>query len=436
MRGYAAGMIMEAIPRLCSLQRIQLLPTSSNHHVLAKFLSVLMGSFRLMNGIAQKYVCLETKAWVSLRMWLQVKMGWKGSVIHLESMTKTFLSAFFTSYVAVQFIPVDKRVDLVFFTAVRAADVLFSVFRGNEKLSLLLPSFLVENGDVSLFTASCAIVMFSWFYVPSALPASYNRWIQRMSELDYRIIEALRAIRCGALQYGQEYGPRHLFSGYAESIGYPPESADAFLVQQIPCEIVHGGGISSCTLHKAHVWKRGFLRSLAIYIPVHALPMLVLHPNNFVSRIPLVVRDVVRSASFLATFIFLQWVPICMLRNVLPLGMADAHAWGPAIGSIICGLSIFLEKKSRRKELGLFVCPRAVYALVHMVFVLGLKRVWTGNQYKYPLISHKVSNGVIRVMSEFMFSTSVGVLVTSYMCRHDSMKRGWLSSVLKWLIEG
>lgn len=37
--------------------------------------------------------------------------------------------------------------------------------------------------------------MHAWFYTPSRLPQTYNRWISAAAELDHRLVLVLRHVR-------------------------------------------------------------------------------------------------------------------------------------------------------------------------------------------------------------------------------------------------
>uniref|UniRef100_V5ESJ9 Transmembrane protein 135 N-terminal domain-containing protein n=1 Tax=Kalmanozyma brasiliensis (strain GHG001) TaxID=1365824 RepID=V5ESJ9_KALBG len=144
----------------------------------------------------------------------------------------------------------------------------------------------------------------------------------------------------------------------------------------MPCELVHcGTGGASCYRNALYRWIRGFRMSMAIYFPVHLLPRLLFNPKGFLAS-PLpnllkVLTGAARSAAFLATYIVGNWFPICLARTALlprlfpnvPFNFWDAGI-GPAIGSVACGFSIFIEEKRKRAEMALYVAPRALFAMV------------------------------------------------------------------------
>ncbi|KAJ3312292.1 hypothetical protein HDU76_002904, partial [Blyttiomyces sp. JEL0837] len=105
-----------------------------------------------------------------------------------------------------------------------------------------------------------------------------------------------------------------------------------------------------------------------------------------------VIVNALRSSAFLSTFIATVWYTICFFRTRIPqlatwtLGRdlatslenrfqwlpaltltsprRDGASYGPWFGSFLCGLSVFLEIPSRRREYGLYVLPKALQSFV------------------------------------------------------------------------
>lgn len=77
-----------------------------------------------------------------------------------------------------------------------------------------------------------------------------------------------------------------------------------------------------------------------------------------------------RSASFLSTFVSSIWAAVCLTRTHLLARLLPAvshDVWdGPFgcafTGSLVCGGSIWLEQGRRRGEIALYVLPRAIRA--------------------------------------------------------------------------
>jgi len=150
----------------------------------------------------------------------------------------------------------------------------------------------------------------------------------------------------------------------------------------LPCELLHGSQHGpSCSLNTASRAGQAFLQALAIYAPVHVLPVLLSEnrrrklwrrPMDMLLR---TAGNTARSSAFLASFVGLIWATICAGRSgVLPRipgirgrlshQFLDGPQGAALMGCMVCGLSIFIETPSRRGEIALYVMPRAMRSLL------------------------------------------------------------------------
>ncbi|KAJ3287996.1 hypothetical protein HK104_008373 [Borealophlyctis nickersoniae] len=309
-------------------------------------------------------------------------------------LTPTFVAGALSSSLALLVIPPSSRSDIAVFTMVRAMDSVVGGYYPVMKpwLDKWVPSWIQGNFDTAIFVASCTEIMWSWFYL--ALPRSYVKWITKMANMDTRLIDALQKFRSGELVYGQDNGSKADFlCDMAEDIGLPRWQGDP-ANGLIACTLAHGG-IEGCAAHKAAVWRRGFFDALKIYIPVHVLPTLLFHRKRLFSlaTLPTTIRiitiSVLRSSTFLATFIATIWTAICVLRNYL----GRDTPMGPLLGSFLCGFSLLLERKGRRREMGLYCLPKAVQSAWWRL---------TGGKTVVP-------NGEV-----FMFAVGMGYLLSAF----------------------
>lgn len=88
--------------------------------------------------------------------------------------SRAFCSALLSSVLALLFVhrrfPRTPTVDLTFFTLVRALDVGAHVVYQSQRVRHIVPGWVLEHGDVAVFTVSCAEIMFAWFFEPDRLP--------------------------------------------------------------------------------------------------------------------------------------------------------------------------------------------------------------------------------------------------------------------------
>lgn len=129
---------------------------------------------------------------------------------------------------------------------------------------------------------------------------------------------------------------------------------------------------SSCEFNALSRFLLAFLDAFKLYLPVHALPPLLFSlrrvlasPSSSLLRI-LVAS--LRSSAFLATFVSSIYAAVCLVRTRLPQisrgrGVSQQGLDGGLCvlaGTLACGGSILIESKKRRREMALFVAPRAL----------------------------------------------------------------------------
>ncbi|KAF9092035.1 hypothetical protein BGX23_004675 [Mortierella sp. AD031] len=348
----------------------------------------------------------------------------------------TMMASFLSSAAAIVFMhrnrPNHATIDYSLFAVVRALDVFGHVAVKNR----WGPRWLGSYGAVAVFVLACAEIMFSWMYEPERLPGPYAFWITRMSRMDKRLLETLRGVRTGEIQFLQTNPPhvRNLLTGLCEDLGLDPKMGDFALRSRLSCEVVHQGITKSCEVHTGYRWIQGFMVSTGIYLPVHLLPAL-LSPKAFFNRlqenpiatISSTLLATARSSAFLATYIALIWYGICTWRSkVMPLTMKLTgrrytsntidYIYGPLLGAFMCGFSVLVEKPHRRAEMALYVLPRAIYSM------------WS------RVMSGRLSRRVEMTGEALMYAVSMSVLLTGIRWKRE-MVRPSMQGLLGWMLE-
>lgn len=257
----------------------------------------------------------------------------------------------------------------------------------------------IEHLDTILFTTSCFEIMSSWFYYPYSLPKEYNKWITTMSEVDPILLILARAQKDGAWKVGKN---ADILNNYANQLGYNVKDGNP-LYGLVNCKFLHPFSPESCTKAHSLVWLRTLKRSMMLYGTVHMIPLL-LFKNKILIKDPItsiqrLLIDIIRSSSFLATFVALIWMSICFWRNLLQ----EDTLIGPLCGAFLCGLSVLIEKKHRRMELALYCIPRALHSLFEKYF----------NYFQYSdslKLNRKVQVGTI------LFSLGLGLITSTLEC--------------------
>lgn len=218
------------------------------------------------------------------------------------------------------------------------------------------------------------MIMWAWIYLPARLPTPYKRWISAAAAVDPRLITALRRCRWGELRYGLETGQASLLQSMCAEYGWPMVWGDPAQTIPFPCTMVHMHSGPSCAYHSFSRFVRSLKYALVTYLPLNLI-LLLRRPSTLrtTSRARKTLSNVflssLRSASFLATFITLFYSGVCLARtHVGPLILGTSTAARQrldgglcvASGCALCGWSILLETAGRRKDIALFVAPRAI----------------------------------------------------------------------------
>lgn len=317
-----------------------------------------------------------------------------------------------------------RTLDLSLFAATRALDVvvgeLWARHRARRRAAGTWSEFEVAVSrlvDPAVFALSSGLIMWTWFYNPDRLPRTYNRWITSAAAVDPRLIEVLRRCRKGEWRYGEDTGQAPLLQGMCSDYKWPLNWGDPTKTVPLPCEVVHMRSGPSCEVHALSRFGRSFLWAMRTYLPLNLL-LVARSPNR--KGLARALLSAVRSSSFLATFITLFYYGVCLARTrVGPFVLGQETAWrqridgGLCVGSgcLLCGWSILIEYASRRKDMALFVAPRALATLLPRRY--SLDKQW---------------------LETFVFSLSTAVVFT---CIQENKQRvrGVLGNVLTTVLD-
>lgn len=314
-----------------------------------------------------------------------------------------------------------KTIDFTLFAFCRALDVAvilaWTRTRSKpwhpERRSPRLANAIRKLADPSIFSASAAIIMWSWFYAPHRLPRAYNHWISKAADIDRRLIKALRLARQGDFVYGEDTGQAPLLTGLCQELGLPEEYADPTKTIPIPCVLYHCGTGKSCEVHAISRFWRSWKFAMELYLPLQLLARI--RSANMKSLFN-VIKAAARSSSFLAGFVALFYYAVCLARTrlgprIFSRKTITPQMWDSGLcvltGCLACGWSILLEKPSRRQEITFFVAPRALATILPRVY---------DKQYLRR--------------EQVVFATSVAVVLTSLKSGNERNVRGVLGRIL------
>jgi len=189
-----------------------------------------------------------------------------------------------------------------------------------------------------------------------------------MSEMDSALLNLLHGYWHGTLRYGVKSDCLH---SYCVANRIDPVRGN--LMTYVDKDIVHPMNPDSCTGNVIRRFSNAFLRSVAIYTPVHLLPTILFRTHHVLSLRTLrrISYSIFRSSAFLGSFVGIVHLFICLMRNLRP----GDESTGVLLGCAMCGTSVFLEKPKRRLDLALYVAPMALQSLWRRVGS-GLLRGW------------------------------------------------------------
>ncbi|KAK4058092.1 hypothetical protein OIO90_000831 [Microbotryomycetes sp. JL221] len=317
----------------------------------------------------------------------------------------------------------SPTLDLTLFMFVRASDVfvrfiyeISAVARGPWGKFV---EFFADRGDAWVFWLSCWRIMHCWFYSPYRLPPSYNRWILALARMNPGLLRLLQFARGGTYVYGQKPNAevmamcRDLARGYGRDVSeVSPEN-----ITRLDCSFVHGKiGSGPCEWNAVMRFLYAFRDCMLIYLPVHAVPQLLFNWRNIV-RNPgdstvRVLTGASRSSAFLATFVASIYAAVCLVRTRLPIVLPNVpqQFWDSGacvgLGCFVCGLSVLIENKRRRKEMALYVAPRALYATMEEIVPMFLQQ-------------GKLGQFVTYYIERAVFAASTGTVIAAMVHRPD-----------------
>ncbi|KAI9312035.1 hypothetical protein BX666DRAFT_1992031 [Dichotomocladium elegans] len=361
-----AGAVIKATRSRKSPQLIRLLQQSVFQNGFPTLVAGAFAGHHLLDHVLRRYYARQKKPSISRR-------------------SRLFLSAAISMLIVRRAFPKTKTLDFTLFALVRALDLMAHRAYNSSAVRKRVPHWVLEYGNVGVFAAASSEIMFAWFYAPERLPRSYSTWITKMSEMDERLLLALRAIRNGDWIYGKDTGIQDLLGDYAVQVGLPKSAGDP-LNGRIPCQLVHGGLPYGCEVYAMNRFIRGFAKVFPLYFSVHLLPPLLFRTAQFLqepqNRLLHALKAASRSSTFLASFIAIIWYSICLVRT--RVGHQIFHidqsfldnTFAPLVGCMLCGAALLIESPSRRGEMALYVVPRAMISVFKRVLGPYQKGRW------------------------------------------------------------
>ncbi|GJP48460.1 hypothetical protein CLOM_g7739 [Closterium sp. NIES-68] len=230
---------------------------------------------------------------------------------------------------------------------------------------------LRKLGGTALFLFASAQIMYAYVMRPETLPSTYWDFISRTGPTPPPVLEAVRR-SCRGLPMDTTALTAFLHgrTGQLAPLCMGPVPA------VVPCAVLHPG-CASCPRAQLRAARDAFRKTFPLYLSLTFVPFVVLNMHKFLQSplrtVWLATVSALRSTSFIAVFVGIYQACVCTQRKLV---LKD-HKFYYWLAGAVAGLSVLIEKASRRTELTLYVLPRAldslIYILVHRHILPDMK---------------------------------------------------------------
>lgn len=256
----------------------------------------------------------------------------------------------------------------------------------------LLAPFASAHADVGLMCVSATVILSCFILRRDAVVGPYAKFLDRhggKTVAHYAFAGALakattaRETRlvvknAAAALYGHS-GASLRDKKHEASLLAALDVSDASLMRRRPKlwrllvhpETSHGGA------HFVTFFTQSLVRSFGVNAPLYLVSTLVVHRHAVMDkkRGPAILKrsvvGVARSSAFLSAYCALAWAGPDIAQTLL----GDVRWWTIVLGVPLAGLATFLEKPSRRQELGVYCASRALEAVAVLVAGANAKRI-------------------------------------------------------------
>ena len=149
-----------------------------------------------------------------------------------------------------------------------------------------------------------------------------------------------------------------------------------------------------------------FRAATKLYGPLHLIPLLIFKRGRFMqdpkSQSWLLFKNIVNSCLFLSIYVSTFRYMLCFTKN----SRGKIDRWNVIIATMVCGLALVFEQKSRRNELVWYMLPRVMESIYKVLIERGLVR-----SYKFGEV--------------FIFALCMSLIMSCYQTKPDQIKPGY-----------
>lgn len=235
-----------------------------------------------------------------------------------------------------------------------------------------LAPFAHEHADVALMMASTWVILSCFVLKPDALQGAYGSFLNKhggKTKAHYAALRAMSlastpaqtrdAIRSAAIALFPNDITAH------EALMNVANMDDGSLLAAKPTLwglVLYPG--SHALAHFFRFYREALGRALPIYVPLYAIPALIVHRHRLLGPRGgvLAMRAAAgagRSSAFLAAYCACAWLAPDALQRLV---FGTLSGWTVSASVPLAGLAVLIEKPSRRQELGVYCASRALEA--------------------------------------------------------------------------
>jgi hypothetical protein len=166
----------------------------------------------------------------------------------------------------------------------------------------------------------------------------------------------------------------------------------------------------SCSNYFLWLFMKAFSEILVVYAPLNFIPLLLFRKGAAPLK---AVKSTFRSSAFFGVLVASYQLIFCQYRNLFKSTWKYSYF---LIGSLASSLAISVESRNRKRELSMYVLPKAIESLWNIM----VKKSWVS----------KVFNG----FETLVFMLSMGIIHSFYSCEKDTVSP-YIGQVLKHFLK-
>ncbi|XVF39513.1 hypothetical protein PTKIN_Ptkin01aG0040700 [Pterospermum kingtungense] len=246
--------------------------------------------------------------------------------------------------------PNTQHTSLAIYILMRAAVLASRCGIKSKRFGKLCKPLTWKHGDIFLMCLSSSQILSSYILKQDSLPPSYRSFLNKHGGKDIVILQGVKEIASG-LPFSDLEAIEKFYKPRGVEVKLDPN-------MKIPCSMIHGN--QSCSGHVVSFLIEAYKRALPVYLPVYLIPALIVHRKGLLKRpCTILGKGIVgtaRSSLFLSSYCTSAWMFTCLLFRLLK----RCNIPMVAIGTFPTGLTLAIEKKSRRIEISLYCLARAI----------------------------------------------------------------------------